>query len=48
MLARPDHGVTVALIARAYHDDRSLASRLLDAPELGEHWRGWAAEHANA
>ena len=29
---RPDHGVTVGLVAHAYHDDHTLAARLLDAP----------------
>jgi MOSC domain-containing protein YiiM len=31
--ARPDHGVTVGDVERAYHDDRSLAPRLLDLPD---------------
>jgi MOSC domain-containing protein YiiM len=39
---RPDHGVTVSLVARAYHDDHALAARLLDAPELGAGWPAWA------
>jgi MOSC domain-containing protein YiiM len=39
---RPDHAVTIALVARAYHDDRSLAARLLDAPQLGGGWLDWA------
>ena len=33
---RPAHGVTVALVAHAYHDDHALAARLLDAPEASE------------
>lgn len=41
---RPGHGVTVGLIARAYHNDRTLAPRLLAAPELSDDWRAWAAE----
>ena len=36
---RPAHGVTIADINRAYHDDRSLAGRLLDIPELSDSWR---------
>lgn len=40
---RPDHGLTVALVARAYHVDRSLVPRLLEVPELSESWRDWAA-----
>jgi MOSC domain-containing protein YiiM len=39
---RPDHDVTVALVADAYHADRSLAPRLLAAPELTVDWRAWA------
>lgn len=42
VLSRPDHGVTVGLVERAYHADRSLVPRLLDAPELAETWAGWA------
>ena len=45
LLRRPDHGVTVGLVARAFHDDRALAPRLLDAPELGGGWREWAERH---
>jgi MOSC domain-containing protein YiiM len=43
---RPDHGVTVALVARAFHDDHSLAGRLLAAPQLGAGWPEWARRHA--
>jgi MOSC domain-containing protein YiiM len=39
---RPAHGVTIGLAARAYHQDRSLAARLLDAPELTPSWHDWA------
>ena len=42
VLSRPDHGVTVGLIERAYHADRSLVPRLLDAPEIAEGWLAWA------
>jgi len=42
VVARPDHGVTVGLIERAYHADRSLVERLLDAPGLPEGWAEWA------
>jgi MOSC domain-containing protein YiiM len=38
----PTHGVTVALVAHAFHDDHSLAARLLDAPALGAGWPDWA------
>ena len=42
----PGHGVTVALIAAAYHKDRRLAERMLDAPQLPGHWREWALDPA--
>jgi MOSC domain-containing protein YiiM len=42
VVARPDHGVTVGLVERAYHVDHSLAPRLLAAPELPESWADWA------
>ena len=42
VVSRPDHGVTVGLVERAYHQDRSLVPRLLDAPDLPESWHGWA------
>lgn len=45
ILERPDHGVTVGLIERAFHADRSLAPRLLAAP-LSEAWREWATTNA--
>lgn len=41
---RPGHGVTMGVLADAYHRDRALAARLLDAPELSEQWRHWALE----
>ena len=43
LLHRPDHGLTVADVARAYHGDRGLVPRLLEAPELAEGWREWAS-----
>jgi MOSC domain-containing protein YiiM len=43
---RPGHGVTVELVAHAYHDDHGLAGRLLEAPELGEGWPEWARRHS--
>lgn len=42
VLSKPDHGVTVGLVERAYHADRSLLPRLLDAMELPEGWVDWA------
>lgn len=44
IVSRPDHGVTMLTVADAYHRDHALASRLLDAPQLGGGWREWAAE----
>jgi MOSC domain-containing protein YiiM len=43
---RPDHGVTVELVARIYHEERGLAARLLDAPQLGAGWPEWARRHS--
>ena len=45
---RPSHAVTVGLVATAYHDDHSLAPRLLEAPELASGWRAWAEERLPA
>jgi len=42
VLSRPGHGVSVGLVERAYHADRSLVPRLLDAPELAGGWLDWA------
>ena len=42
VVMQPDHGVTIGLVERAYHLDRSLIPRLLDAPELPEPWHEWA------
>jgi len=39
--ARPAHGLTAALVARAYHSDRELLPRLLEVPELSADWRDW-------
>ena len=43
-MARPDHGVTIGLFADAYLGDRSLARRLLDAPQVADDWKNWALE----
>lgn len=39
---RPTHGVTVGLVAHAYHHDRTRADALLAAPQLAGGWRDWA------
>jgi MOSC domain-containing protein YiiM len=38
----PDHDITVALVAHAFHDEPSLAAKLLTAPALGAGWPDWA------
>lgn len=42
VVRRPDHGVTIGHVERAYHADRGLVGRLLEAPELPETWVDWA------
>jgi MOSC domain-containing protein YiiM len=39
---RPAHALTAALVARAYHADRSLLPMLLEVTELAPSWRDWA------
>jgi MOSC domain-containing protein YiiM len=41
---RPDHGVTVGMVAFVIERDRSQADLLLGVPELPERWRAWARE----
>ena len=48
VLSRPDHSVTVDLIARIYEDDHSRAAELLAAPQLPEKWRAWATNGRRA
>ena len=43
-VTRPDHGLTIGLFAEAYLRDRSLATRLLKAPQVSEAWKQWARE----
>jgi MOSC domain-containing protein YiiM len=43
---RPDHTVSVRLVADAYLHDHSLAGRMLEAPGLPEGWRSWAQQRA--
>jgi RNA polymerase sigma-70 factor, ECF subfamily len=42
IVSRPAHGLTVGLVERAYHAERSLVAWLLDAPQLPESWAEWA------
>jgi MOSC domain-containing protein YiiM len=39
---RPDHGVTIDLIGKAYYLDKTLAAEILTAPQLPLGWRDWA------
>jgi MOSC domain-containing protein YiiM len=41
---RPAHGLAVAEVSAIYHRDRARAPRLLEAPELAEGWKEWAAD----
>ncbi len=41
VLERPDHDVTVGLIAHAFLRDRSRLADLLAAPRLPDDWRHW-------
>jgi MOSC domain-containing protein YiiM len=43
---RPDHGVTVALVARAVMIDHALLTRAAKAPELPGSLSGWMLERA--
>ena len=47
VLERPDHGVTVTTVYRAYLRDHSLAEQILDVPGLPAEWQNWA-ERATA
>jgi MOSC domain-containing protein YiiM len=44
VLERPNHEVTVALVAHIYLHDHSRSRELLEAPALPDGWRAWAAE----
>lgn len=46
LIERPDHDVSVRLIARAALGEPELAARLLAAPALSTRWRAWANERA--
>ena len=43
---RPDHSVTVALVAHVYLQERGRSRELLAASELPEGWRDWVRELA--
>jgi MOSC domain-containing protein YiiM len=42
LVERPDHGLTVGAVERAYHADPALLPTLVDCPELSDAWRAWA------
>ena len=42
VVGKPEHGITVGVVARIYHQERGRASTLLDAPELCSDWHDWA------
>jgi MOSC domain-containing protein YiiM len=42
VLGRPGHGLTIGVVERAYHADRTLVPRLLEVPQLPESWARWA------
>jgi MOSC domain-containing protein YiiM len=43
LLHRPNHGVTIGTVERAYHGDHQLRQSLVHQPELSTAWRNWAA-----
>ena len=47
LLHRPNHGLTVGTVERAYHGHPALLEELLDVADLSESWRNWA-RHARA
>jgi MOSC domain-containing protein YiiM len=48
VVERPDHDVTVVLVARAYLFDHDEAAHILEAPALPASWRDWASHKAAA
>jgi len=48
VVARPDHGVTVGLVAEVYLRDHARAGELLAAPALPASWRAWVLERPAA
>jgi MOSC domain-containing protein YiiM len=46
VVARPEHELTIAEMARIFFFDRKRIRDMLVAPELPESWRTWAIEHA--
>jgi MOSC domain-containing protein YiiM len=49
LVDRPDHGITIGTIERAYHGHPALLGLLIDLEDLSESWRQWARRaHARA
>jgi MOSC domain-containing protein YiiM len=48
VVERPEHGITIRMVATAYLDDHSLAGRILEAPQLADAWRSWAEKRVAA
>lgn len=48
VVERPDHGVTIDLVVKAYLADHALAARIVDAPQLSDGWREWAESRLRA
>lgn len=44
VVERPDHDVSIGMVAAAHLGDRSLVAGILAAPRLPEGWRAWAQE----
>lgn len=42
MVHRPDHGMTVGTVERAYHGRTELPPLLADLEDLSDAWRDWA------
>ncbi len=42
----PEHGLTVADIARIYHRDHQEAGRFVEAAQLSDRWKRWARRFA--
>ena len=42
----PEHGLTVADIARIYHRDQQEAGRFVEAAQLSDRWKRWAGRFA--
>lgn len=48
VLERPDHGVTIDRVARAYYGNRADVAELLTAPQLPVGWQDWARKETSS